>query len=63
MRKVFETFEEKRARRLVKKEVKERKKREKMGWGEEYMGYINIDNFFGDNNFLGIFIWSKVSAF
>ncbi|XP_020649868.2 splicing factor Cactin [Pogona vitticeps] len=57
--KVLETPEEKRARRLAKKEAKERKKREKMGWGEEYMGYTNTDNPFGDNNLLGAFIWSK----
>lgn len=60
--KALETPEEKRARRLAKKEAKERKKREKMGWGEEYMGYTNTDNPFGDNNLLGTFIWSKVSA-
>ncbi|XP_058393547.1 splicing factor Cactin [Diceros bicornis minor] len=59
LRKAFETPEEKRARRLAKKEAKERKKREKMGWGEEYMGYTNTDNPFGDNNLLGTFIWSK----
>ncbi|XP_075467391.1 splicing factor Cactin [Ascaphus truei] len=57
--KAMETPEEKRARRLSKKEAKERKKREKMGWGEEYMGYTNTDNPFGDNNLLGTFIWSK----
>ncbi|XP_069820642.1 splicing factor Cactin [Dendropsophus ebraccatus] len=57
--KAMETPEEKRARRLAKKEAKERKKREKMGWGEEYMGYTNTDNPFGDNNLLGTFIWSK----
>lgn len=60
--KAFETPEEKRARRLAKKEAKERKKREKMGWGEEYMGYTNTDNPFGDNNLLGTFIWNKVGA-
>ncbi|XP_075060981.1 splicing factor Cactin [Mixophyes fleayi] len=59
MMKAIETPEEKRARRLAKKEAKERKKREKMGWGEEYMGYTNTDNPFGDNNLLGTFIWSK----
>ncbi|EQB77598.1 hypothetical protein CB1_000413023 [Camelus ferus] len=58
--KAFETPEEKRARRLAKKEAKERKKREKMGWGEEYMGYTNTDNPFGDNNLLGTFIWNKM---
>lgn len=57
--KAFETPEEKRARRLAKKEAKERRKREKMGWGEEYLGYTNTDNPFGDNNLLGTFIWSK----
>ncbi|NXR16408.1 CATIN protein, partial [Semnornis frantzii] len=57
--KALETPEEKRARRLAKKEAKERKKREKMRWGEEYMGYTNTDNPFGDNNLLGTFIWSK----
>ncbi|NXN34174.1 CATIN protein, partial [Nycticryphes semicollaris] len=57
--KALETPEEKRARRLAKKEAKERKKREKMGWGEEYMGYTNTDNPFGDNNLLGTFIWGK----
>lgn len=61
--KALETPEEKRARRLAKKEAKERKKREKMGWGEEYMGYTNTDNPFGDNNLLGTFIWSKVSSY
>ena len=35
--KAFETPEEKRARRLAKKEAKERKKREKMGWG--FLGF------------------------
>lgn len=59
--KAFETPEEKRARRLAKKEAKERKTRETMGWGEEYMGYTNTDNPFGDNNLLGAFIWNKVS--
>ncbi|RXM91315.1 Cactin [Acipenser ruthenus] len=55
----METPEEKRARRLAKKEAKERKKREKMGWSEEYMGYTNADNPFGDNNLLGTFKWQK----
>ncbi|XP_032902788.1 cactin [Amblyraja radiata] len=59
MAKVMETPEEKRARRLARKEAKERKKREKMGWSEEYMGYTNADNPFGDNNLLGTFIWQK----
>ncbi|XP_077331854.1 splicing factor Cactin isoform X2 [Lithobates pipiens] len=57
--KAMEMPEEKRARRLAKKEAKERKKRENMGWGKEYMGYTNTDNPFGDNNLLGTFTWSK----
>ncbi|XP_051989888.1 splicing factor Cactin [Xyrauchen texanus] len=59
MMKALETPEEKRSRRLAKKETKERKKREKMGWSEEYMGYTNADNPFGDNNLLGTFKWQK----
>ncbi|XP_028284077.1 cactin-like [Parambassis ranga] len=59
MMKALETPEEKRARRLAKKEAKEKKRREKMGWSEEYMGYTNADNPFGDNNLLGSFIWQK----
>lgn len=59
--KALETPEEKRARRLAKKEAKEKKRREKMGWSEEYMGYTNADNPFGDNNLLGTFKWQKVS--
>lgn len=58
--KALETPEEKRARRLTKKEAKEKKRREKMGWSEEYMGYTNADNPFGDNNLLGTFKWKKV---
>lgn len=61
MLKALETPEEKRARRLAKKEAKEKKRREKMGWSEEYMGYTNADNPFGDNNLLGTFKWQKVS--
>lgn len=60
MMKALETPEEKRARRLAKKEAKEKKRREKMGWSEEYMGYTNADNPFGDNNLLGTFKWKKV---
>ncbi|XP_053144129.1 splicing factor Cactin-like [Hemicordylus capensis] len=59
--KALETPEEKRTRHLAKKEAKERKKHEKRGWGEEYMGYTNTDHPFGDNNLLGAFIWSKAS--
>ncbi|KAM9349791.1 splicing factor Cactin [Symphorus nematophorus] len=59
MMKALETPEEKRARRLAKKEAKEKKRREKMGWSDEYMGYTNADNPFGDNNLLDTFKWQK----
>ncbi|XP_047662457.1 cactin-like isoform X1 [Tachysurus fulvidraco] len=59
MMKALETPEEKKACRLAKKEAKEWKKREKMGWSKEYMGYTNADNQFGDNNLLGTFKWQK----
>lgn len=57
--KALETPEEKRARRLAKKETKERKRKEKMGWDEEYMGYTNNDNPFGDEHLLDTFVWNK----
>uniref|UniRef100_H2YJA3 Splicing factor Cactin n=1 Tax=Ciona savignyi TaxID=51511 RepID=H2YJA3_CIOSA len=57
--KAIETPEEKRARRLAKKEAKERKRREKMGWDKEYMGYTNTDNPFGDGKLLNTFVWHK----
>ncbi|XP_051554359.1 cactin-like [Myxocyprinus asiaticus] len=50
MMKALETPEEKRARCLAKKEC----------WSEEYMGYTNAENPFGDNNLLGTFKWQKV---
>lgn len=57
--KATETPEEKRARRLAKKDAKERKRREKMGWDKEYMGYTNVDNPFGDEHLTDTFVWSK----
>lgn len=57
--KALETPEEKRARRLAKKEAKERKRKEQMGWDQEYMGYTNVDNPFGDEHLLDTFVWSK----
>ncbi|KAH3703344.1 cactin-like [Dreissena polymorpha] len=57
--KAVETPEEKRARRLAKKEAKERKRREKMGWDQEYMGYTNVDNPFGDEHLTDTFVWTK----
>ncbi|XP_048736311.1 splicing factor Cactin-like [Ostrea edulis] len=59
MMKTLETPEEKRARRLAKKEAKERRRKEKMGWDKDYLGYTNSDNPFGDECLLDTFVWSK----
>ncbi|KAL3227880.1 hypothetical protein MRX96_003831 [Rhipicephalus microplus] len=57
--KATETPEQKRLRRLAKKEAKERKRKAEMGWDEEYLGYTNTDNPFGDANLLKSFKWEK----
>ncbi|VDP91786.1 unnamed protein product [Echinostoma caproni] len=57
--KVLETPEEKRARRLAKKEAKERWCRERMGWDQEYLGYTNEDNPFGDHRLSESFVWKQ----
>jgi len=57
--KALETPEEKRARRLAKKEAKERKRKEEMGWDKDYLGYTNADNPFGDEHLLDTFVWNK----
>jgi len=57
--KALETPEEKRKRRLGKKEAKEKKRKEKMGWDNELLDYTNTDNPFGDSNLLGKFVWKK----
>ncbi len=57
--KELETPEEKRARRLAKKEKKDRKRREKMGWDKDYLGYTNDDNPFGDHHLSETFVWRK----
>ncbi|OON19879.1 hypothetical protein X801_04245 [Opisthorchis viverrini] len=57
--KVLETPEEKRARRLAKKEAKERWRRERMGWDKEYLGYTNEDNPFGDHRLSESFVWKQ----
>ncbi|KAJ8924137.1 hypothetical protein NQ315_006921, partial [Exocentrus adspersus] len=57
--KATETPEEKRLRRLMKKEAKERKRKERMGWDNEYLHYTNSDNPFGDGNLLSTFVWNK----
>ena len=49
-RKMMETPEEKRARRLMKKQMKNAKEREKMGWTKDIIQYDNDDNPFGDSS-------------
>lgn len=51
-----------RLRRLMKKEAKERKRKELMGWDNEYLHYTNTDNPFGDANLLSTFVWTKKLA-
>lgn len=46
----------------MKKEAKERKRKERMGWDNEYLHYTNTDNPFGDANLLSTFVWSKKLA-
>lgn len=60
--KANETPEEKRIRRLLKKEAKERKRKQRMGWDKDYLHYTNTDNPFGDANLLSTFVWSKKLA-
>ena len=48
-----------RLRRLLKKENKERRRKERMGWDNEYLHYTNTDNPFGDANLLSTFVWTK----
>ncbi|KAF6041340.1 CACTIN [Bugula neritina] len=57
MMKAYETPEEKRARRLAKKELKERKRKSEMGWDKETLQYTNEDNPFGDHNLTATFVW------
>ncbi|KAG5894950.1 hypothetical protein JTB14_023299 [Gonioctena quinquepunctata] len=57
--KATETPEEKRIRRLMKKDAKERSRKERMGWDNEYLHYTNSDNPFGDGNLLSTFVWNK----
>lgn len=60
--KANETPEEKRLRRLMKKESKERKRKQRMGWDNEYLHYTNSDNPFGDGKLLTTFVWNKKLA-
>lgn len=57
--KQLETPEEKRSRRLREKQAKEVKRRERMGWDNEYQHYTNEDNPFGDANLTATFVWKK----
>lgn len=57
--KKLETPEEKRARRLMEKQIKENKRRERMGWDNEYQHYTNQDNPFGDAHLTSTFVWHK----
>ncbi|KAI9564741.1 hypothetical protein GHT06_008482 [Daphnia sinensis] len=57
--KALETPEEKRKRRLLKKQSKEMKRKEQMGWDNELLQYTNSDNPFGDSNLLEKFVWKK----
>lgn len=57
--KQMETPEEKRSRRLREKQAKELKRRERMGWDNEYQHYTNEDNPFGDANLTSTFVWKK----
>ncbi|XP_076057120.1 cactin, spliceosome C complex subunit [Oratosquilla oratoria] len=57
--KANETPEEKRLRRLQKKEAKERGRKEKMGWDSDYLHFTNADNPYGDNNLLETFVWRR----
>ncbi|XP_017030254.1 splicing factor Cactin [Drosophila kikkawai] len=57
--KAQETPEEKRSRRLREKQAKEQRRRQRMGWDNEYQTYSNEDNPFGDSNLTSTFHWGK----
>ncbi|CAH1797477.1 unnamed protein product, partial [Owenia fusiformis] len=57
--KSLETPEEKRARRLAKKEMKEKRRKHDSGWDDETLGYSNVDNPFGDERLHQTFVWGK----
>eukprot|EP00092_Neocalanus_flemingeri_P031406 GFUD01034111.1.p1 GENE.GFUD01034111.1~~GFUD01034111.1.p1 ORF type:complete len:739 (-),score=252.87 GFUD01034111.1:127-2343(-) len=58
-RKELETPEEKRARRLMKKQFKAKNEREKLGWTGDMIEYDNDDNPFGDSTLTHTFRWEK----
>ena len=57
--KATETAEEKRTRRLLKKEQKALRDKERMGWDNDYVRYTNEDNPFGDSSLTSTFRWDK----
>ena len=58
-RKAYETPEEKRERRLLKKQVKDYKRKEKLGWTNDIIHYDNDENPFGDSSLTKTFRWDK----
>ena len=58
-RKAFETPEEKRERRLLKKQMKDYKRKEKLGWTNDIIHYDNDENPFGDSCLTKTFRWDK----
>ena len=48
-RKAMETPEEKRARRVMKKQIKSLRRKQTEGWSEQISQYDNDDNPFGDS--------------
>ncbi|TMW50519.1 hypothetical protein DOY81_004380 [Sarcophaga bullata] len=57
--KAKETPEQKRERRLREKEAKELRRKQRMGWDNEYQTYTDQDNPFGDSNLTSTFVWNK----
>ena len=58
-RKAYETPEEKRARRLYKKQLKDYKRKEDLGWTNDMIHYDNDENPFGDSSLTKTFRWDK----
>ena len=58
-RKAYETPEEKRERRLLKKQIKDYKRKEKLGWTNDIIHYDNDENPFGDSSLTKTFRWDK----
>jgi len=58
-RKAVETPEEKRSRRMMKKQLKQLRRKETEGWTAELSQYDNEDNPFGDSSLTQPFRWQK----